>query len=78
MAKNRLKDISEHAAPHHHAIGHEVIPFPGYGFQFAPDNRKNQSIWSIMLQTAMIPLGMAAILFVFLEATAYYCSCPLK
>jgi hypothetical protein len=76
MVRNRLKEIQEDFT--RQDCGSEVIQFPGYNLVNLNQVRKPKPIWCILLQSAMIPAGMAAILFAFVQASIHLYCIPVK
>ena len=58
--------------------GNEVIQFPGSRRINSNQVQKSKPIWCILLQSAMIPAGMAAILFAFVHASIHLYCIPIK
>ena len=56
----------------------EVIQFPGCNRINSNQVQKSKPIWCILLQSAMIPASMAAILFAFVQASIHLYCIPIK
>lgn len=69
MAQKRLHETKLNLGLQ--AAGTEVIPFPGFNRHDTFQVQKPRHIWPIFLQTAMIPAGMALVLFAFIQATIH-------
>lgn len=52
--------------------GGDLIPFPGFPLQGTHQSVRSQSLGSILLLSSMIPVGMAAILFAFIQVSNYF------
>ena len=76
MVQNRLNEMqNSFTRPGYRS---EVIQFPGCNRINSKQLLKPKPIWCILLQSAMIPAGMAAILFAFVQASIHLYCLPIK
>lgn len=75
MAQRRLGQTS---AQHAQFDGRRnVIPFPVLDLEKSAPSQKTPRLGMILLQSAMIPVGMAIILFAFIQVSIHIYSGPL-
>ena len=75
LAQSRLGEA--HKTFRHHNSEDNIIPFPLFDVKGTLQVKKSQSLLSILLQSAMIPAGMAIILYAFVQASLHIYSGPV-
>ena len=76
MVQNRLSEMQNSFTRLN--CGSDVIQFPGCNRINSTHVQKSKPIWWILLQSAMIPASMAAILFAFVQASIRLYCIPIK
>ena len=76
MVRNRLNEMQNSFT--RLDCGSEVIQFPGCNRINYNQVQKSKPMWCILLQSAMIPASMAAILFAFVQASIHLYCIPIK